>query len=78
MSERSSISMFLAFIVTVVIGGYFYTLIHGVLAGFGGLSGTPTMQFLDYVVTYMMLPITLVIVLWYMYSSQSDTEGANG
>ena len=74
MAERSGINAFIGLVLTVVIGGYFYTLIHGVLSGFGGLSGTPTMQFLDFVLTYMMLPILLIVVIWYMYSSQSGTE----
>lgn len=70
MNERGSVYTLVGFVISIIVAGFVYTLIRGVLGAFPAGPGTTTMQFLDFVLTYFMLPALIIIVLWYLNSMQ--------
>lgn len=62
----------IAFILIVVVGGFLYTLIAGILNEFPAGPDTVTMQFLDWGLAYIMLIVLVVGILWYLNKMQQE------
>lgn len=75
MNQQGSVYVFVGFIVTIIAIGFGYTLIHGVLSALPTGPDTETMEFLVYVLTYIMLPSFLIAVLWFLNSMQRGRRG---
>lgn len=70
MDERGSTYTLAGFIITIITAGFMYTLIYGVLGRFPSGPGTSTMEFLDFMLAYFMLPVLILAILWYINSMQ--------
>lgn len=68
--ERGSAYVVINFILAVGVAGFLYTLISGVLGKLPAGPNTATMQFLDYVLTFAIFPLTLLVVLWLLNNIQ--------
>lgn len=72
MDEQGSVYVFVGFIVTIIVIGFGYTLIHGILNDLPTGPNTETMRFLTYALTYVILPVFLIAVLWFLNSMQKS------
>jgi len=73
--QRGGVYVFIGFVVTIIVIGFGYTLIYGVIDVLPAGPDTETMQFLTYVVAYIALPALLIAVLWFMNSMQKERYG---
>lgn len=68
--ERGSAYVVINFVLAVGVAGFLYTLINGVLGRVPAGPGTGTMQFLDYVLDFALLPMTFLVIFWLLNNAQ--------